>query len=80
MPFDINGPFKDGRKVCFKVNLGLEVTSDIHGNSKTRRGIHFMIEVISNKNSSTRSGSNENQRLRSTRSEYLHFLLNKVEH
>ena len=34
-----------------KVNLGLEGTSDIHGNSKTRRGIHFMAEHLFNKKS-----------------------------
>ena len=41
-----------------KVNWGLEGTSDIHGNSKTRRGIHFMVELLFNKNASTQSGSN----------------------
>ena len=33
-----------------KVNRGLEGTSDIHGNSKTRRGIHFMVEHYLTKN------------------------------
>ena len=44
--------------MTFKVNYGLQGTSDIHGNSKTRLGIHFMVELLFNKNASTRSWSN----------------------
>ena len=29
-----------------KDNWGLEGTFDIHGNSKTRRGIYFMVELL----------------------------------
>ena len=35
---------------------GLEGTSDIHGNSKTRRGIHFMVELLFNKMQVLRAG------------------------
>ena len=56
-----------------KDNLGLEGTPDIHGNSKTRRGFHFMIEHLCNKNASNQSGSNTINDLCSTRSEYLRF-------
>ena len=57
---------------------GLEGTSDIHGNSKTRRGIHFMVELYFTKREYS-EWVERNQRLFSTRSEYLRFLLNKVE-
>ena len=41
------------------VYYGLEGTSDIHEHSKTRRGIHFVVEHLFNKNASTQSGSNK---------------------
>ena len=39
-----------------KVNWGLESTSDIMKTPK--RGTHFMVEILFNKNASTQSGSN----------------------
>ena len=44
--------------IITKVNWGLEGTLDIHGNSKTRRGIHFTVELYLAKNASTLNGLN----------------------
>ena len=45
-------------RVSIGLRMSVEGTLNIYGNSKTLRGIHFMVEHLFYKNASTRSESN----------------------